>query len=455
MHHRSLRRAAVLAFAAVLAIAGIASADTVRADGDALTPGSQTMVDLGEVAPSTQLTVPVSFELVCGSETHLDPGQSVGITVSVTSAAPGGQINDVTPASIGPVPDGWTADGQACPFPTPTLRTGTASLVTITAPAAPNVGYIYTIGYARSVSPAGADDTNALRGTTSVSFRLAVVANTAPVLTVPAEATVEGDRAAGWTAAYPGVSAIDAEDDPDPVPACSPAAGEALPLGTTTVSCSVADSGGRSDTGSFVVTVVDTTAPSIAVADDQTVTTEDPAGIVLAYDAPVVADVVDPAPVVACDPPVGAVIPVGVTTVTCTATDASGNAAVSSFDVTVRYVAAHVASGTWAEPVGQGTTVFVANRGRTTPLTVALAVDGVARTTGDAIVTVTPCGGGTAVVRALTFGGGRWDVPLNTSDLVGDCHVVTASIDGLDAASFRLEFRGAVAARVSGRGRAR
>lgn len=455
MHHRSLRRAAVLALTAVLAVAGIASADTVRADGDAVTPGSQTMVDLGEVAPSTQLTIPVTFELVCGSETHLDPGQSVSLTVSVTSAAPGGQVNDVTPASVGPVPDGWTPDGQACPFPAPTISSGTASLVTITAPAALNVGYVYTIGYGRSVSPGGTDDENAVRGTTSVSFRLAVVANAAPVLTVPADTTVEGNTIGGWTAAYPGVSATDAEDDPDPVPACSPAAGEVLPLGPTTVSCSVTDSGRRSDTGSFAVTVVDTTAPSIVVDHDQTVTTDDPAGTVLAYDAPVVADIVDPAPGVACDPLNGAAIPVGVTTVTCTVTDASGNAAVDSFDVTVQYVAAHVASGTWAEPVGQGTSVFIANRGRTVPLKVALAVDGMLRSTGDAIVTVTPCGGGTAVVRALTFGGGRWDAALGTSDLVGACHVVTASIDGLDATSFRLELRGAEAAKLSGRGRAR
>ncbi|MGK2849882.1 MAG: HYR domain-containing protein [Candidatus Limnocylindrales bacterium] len=455
MHHRSLRRAAALALAAALAVAGIASADTVRADGDAVTPGSQVMVDLGEVAPSTQLTIPVSFELVCGSETHLDPGQSVSLTLSASSAAPGGQINAVTPGSVGPAPDGWTPDGQGCPFPAPTLTTGTASLVTITAPAAINVGYVYTIGYARSVSPAGADDANALRSTTSVSFRLAVVANVAPVLTVPADLTAEGNATGGWTAAYPGVSATDAEDDPDPVPACSPAAEEVLPLGTTTVSCSVTDSGGRSDAGSFAVTVVDTTAPSIAVGDDQTVTTDDPAGTVLAFDPPVVADVVDPAPVVTCDPPAGAAIPVGTTTVTCTATDASGNAAAASFAVSVAYVPSHVASGTWGEPVGQGTTVFVANRGRTLPLKVVLAVDGVARSTGDAILTVTPCGGGAAVVRTLTFGGGRWDAALDTSDLTGSCHVVTASLDGLDATSFRLELSGAEAAAESAKASAR
>lgn len=454
MHHRPLRCAATLALAAVIALAGIASADSVRADGDAVTAGSQTLVDLGEVAPSARITIPVSFELVCGGTSHLDPGQSIGLSLSASAAPAGGSVVSVSPASIGPIPGDWVIDGAGCPVPAPTL-VGGSSQVVIEAPAALNVGYVYTIGYARSVSPAGADDANALRGTTSIAFRLAVVADAAPVLTLPADRTVEGDTRGGWTAAYPGVSATDAEDDPDPVPVCSPAAGEVLPLGTTTVSCSVTDSGGRSDAGSFAVTVVDTTAPSITVGGDQTVTTDDPAGTVLAYDPPVVADVVDPAPVVACSPAIGVAIPVGSTIVTCTATDASGNPSTAAFTVTVEYVPSHVASGTWGEPVGAGASVFVANRGRTIPLKVALAVDGQARSAGFALVEVVPCDGGPALVRALTYEGGRWGALLDTSDLAGTCYLVTASIDGLDATSFRLELRGAEAAMAGGRARTR
>ena len=51
MHHRPLRRAAVLALVGLLAFAGVASADFVRADGDTITPGPQAFVDLGEVGP--------------------------------------------------------------------------------------------------------------------------------------------------------------------------------------------------------------------------------------------------------------------------------------------------------------------------------------------------------------------------------------------------------------------
>ena len=68
--------------------------------------------------------------------------------------------------------------------------------------------------------------------------------------------TVDADSPAGWTAAWD-VSATDAEDDPDPTPTCVPAVGDVLPIGETTVECSVLDLGGLEATGSFVVTVVE------------------------------------------------------------------------------------------------------------------------------------------------------------------------------------------------------
>ncbi len=74
MHRRSFRRAAGLALAGLLAFAGVASADFVRADGDLVQPGSQTFIDLGQVAPSAEITVPVSFALVCGHLSHVDAG---------------------------------------------------------------------------------------------------------------------------------------------------------------------------------------------------------------------------------------------------------------------------------------------------------------------------------------------------------------------------------------------
>jgi HYR domain len=440
---RPVRRALTLAIVAVLAVAGTAAADNLRADGDTVTPGAQTFVDLGEVGPSAIVTVAVGFELACTSTTHPDPGQSITLTWAAQAAPSGGAVVSATSATLGPVPAGWTTDGVSCPSPSPVLAGTTTSTVTLRAPAVPNSGYVYTIGWSRSVSPAGIDDAHALSGSfTSVAFTLAVVTNTAPVLTVPGDLTVEGDTTGGWTAAYPGVSASDAEDDPDPTPICSPAAGEVLPLGTTTVACTVTDSGGRTDSDTFDVTVVDTTAPALTTDTDHGVTTNDPSGAVLAYDPASATDIVDPAPVVGCLPAAGTSIPVGTTTVTCTATDASGNSSTGSFDVTVDYVGVHVATAVWMEPVGGGADNFVANRGRTIPVKVALVVDGVNATSGNAHLTVTPCLDGSGVVQELTFGGGRWNASLDTSQLAGSCHVVSAFIDDLNAGSFRLELRG-------------
>lgn len=452
MHLRPVRRAIALALVAALAVAGAASADTVRGRSDVVMPGGVALVELGEVGPSTVLTVQVDFDLLCSGTSHPDAGQTVGLAFAAGSAAPGGAILSVSGASIGPVPASWPDDGETCPAPVPTLGSTTAT-VTLRAPSTPNVGYVYTVGWSRAVSPAGNADTTAISGGTAtpVSFRLSVVTNTAPVLSLPTDLTVEADVTGGWVADYT-ATASDAEDDPDPAPICSPAAGEVLPLGTTTVACHVVDSGGRAADGTFDVTVADTTAPWITVGGDQDMSTADPAGAILAYGPPLVADVADPAPTVACDPAAGAAIPVGVTTVTCTATDASGNVGSASFAVTVTYEPppppppTTTATATWLEPVGAGTTTFVASFGRTVPVKALLALDGVAVTTGAATLAVAPCGGGSPLELPMAFGGGHWKALVDTTGLVGPCHTVTALVDGHVAGAFTLELRGADAA---------
>ncbi len=101
---------------------------------------------------------------------------------------------------------------------------------------------------------------------------------------------------------------------------CTPAAGTSFPPGTTTVTCS--DTSGR--TATFDVTVVDQQPPSLTAPD---LAVDNDPGLCSA----VVAFAVTPSdncpgvgsPV--CTPPPGFAFPVGVTAVTCTATDAAGN----------------------------------------------------------------------------------------------------------------------------------
>jgi T5SS/PEP-CTERM-associated repeat protein len=124
--------------------------------------------------------------------------------------------------------------------------------------------------------------------------------------------------------------------DPDPTVLCVPPSGSTFPVGTTTVTCTVQDNAGNVAFCNFDVTVIDTTAPEITCPDDVTgVECEGTDGTVVTFDDPVATDLCDAAPTVVCDPASGSLFPSGTTTVTCTATDASGNTATCTFDVVV------------------------------------------------------------------------------------------------------------------------
>ena len=455
MHRRSLHRAAALSLVALLALAGTASADSVLADGDLATPAVQGSKFLGDVPPGGEVSADVGFRLTCSGLNHVDAGQSVLLSFSGGGTVPeGGAVVSVTSATLTPPAPPWPTDLDGCPSPTPSQDGGALSHVTLRAPSTPGM-HLYTIVWDRSFQPTGSSDGTALSRTlTSVDFTLRVVAaNAAPVLTVPTPFTVEGDAAGGWTSDWSGVSASDAEDHPDPMPSCLPAAGAVLSLGTTSVACSVTDAAGASDSDTFDVTVVDTTAPVIAgMPEDVSVTTESSTGTSVTFTLPTASDVVDTAPVVGCTRAAGSTFAVGTTTVTCTATDASGNASSATFEVTVTLVApapGSTASATWLEPVAASGGTFHANRGRVIPIKVQLFVDGVERRVGDAGLTIAACGGGSPTDVDLAWGGGRWNHALDTSRLEGSCYRVTATVDDLAAGAFTLDLRGAEVAKAT------
>ena len=82
------------------------------------------------------------------------------------------------------------------------------------------------------------------------------------------------------------------------------------------------------------VVVGDTTPPVLVVPANIAVDATSPSGTVVTY-AVTANDAVDPSPVVSCAPASGSTFPVGTNTVTCTATDFSGNSTTASFSVTV------------------------------------------------------------------------------------------------------------------------
>ena len=194
---------------------------------------------------------------------------------------------------------------------------------------APASGSMFPLG-ATEVS-CSAEDSRGNR--VSRSFEVTVVDTTAPVVTVT-PVTVEATSPDGAAVAYT-ATAVDLVDGTVPV-TCTPAPGSVFPLGASEVECEAVDAAGNwAVTRHGGITVVDTTAPTLSVPGSLTVTATSAAGAAVYY-AVSATDLADPDPLVACSVASGAVVPLGTTTVTCTATDASGNTAQRSFTVTVQ-----------------------------------------------------------------------------------------------------------------------
>ena len=112
----------------------------------------------------------------------------------------------------------------------------------------------------------------------------------------------------------------------------APAGG--YPVGATTVVWTVTDTANATATANQTVTINDTTAPSITAPADVT-GTQNGASTPVTLGTPTVSDLADPAPAVTNNAPPGG-FAVGTTTVTWTATDASGNQGTATQTVTIQ-----------------------------------------------------------------------------------------------------------------------
>jgi hypothetical protein len=171
-----------------------------------------------------------------------------------------------------------------------------------------------------------------------------VVDNTPPSITAPAPRTLftgAGATSCGVTVSNldatlgtasasdncPGLGAITRSGVP---------AGNAFPVGATTVTYSVTDAHGNTSSATQVVTVVDNTPPQITCQAD-IIADYNPAvnGAVVTYTAPVGTDNCASNTAQIAGLASGSTFPVGTTTNTFRVTDASGNTAQCSFKVTV------------------------------------------------------------------------------------------------------------------------
>ena len=196
----------------------------------------------------------------------------------------------------------------------------------------PASGMMFPIG--TTTVNCSATDTHNNTGT--ATFNVTVVMDTTPpVLTLPANMTVDALSASGAVVNFT-ASANDLVDGPVPV-TCSPVSGSLFPLGKTTVNCSATDSHGNSASESFTVTVVDTTPPILTLPSGMVRPALNASGAVVDFTASA-NDLVDGPVPVTCSPGSGLMFPIGTTAVNCSATDSHGNNARGNFIVSVQYV---------------------------------------------------------------------------------------------------------------------
>ena len=197
---------------------------------------------------------------------------------------------------------------------------------------------------------------------------------------------------------------------------------------------------------------VDTTAPELHGVPANLVTTTSGASAVVTWTDPTATDDVDPAPTVECTPPSGSAFDLGTTTVTCTATDASGNVSSATFDVTVS-LAAPTLSGTWAKPLDGGVPALTGRSGRNIPLKLTVSAAGHAQGPADIaapsllVQSLAGCTTTSAVTGMQSGGqfawsGGAWQLGLDTNGLGAGCMRLVARVDGQTVATAIVELNG-------------
>ena len=105
-------------------------------------------------------------------------------------------------------------------------------------------------------------------------------------------------------------------------------------LGNTTVTWTAA-ANGDAVRDTQIVTVLDTTPPTIGAMQDRSAAFRSGQTFTVNYDAPEASDIADPLLHVSCNPPSGSTFALGENTVTCTVSDNTGNTASVEFTVTV------------------------------------------------------------------------------------------------------------------------
>jgi hypothetical protein len=174
--------------------------------------------------------------------------------------------------------------------------------------------------------------TDSAGNATTRTFNVSVVDTTPPVVSVPSNITVPAGSANGAAVSF-SASAADIVDGNVGV-SCTPASGSVFPVRATTVTCTAIDKAGRTGTGSFTVTVLDTEKPTLTLPGTISVQANSSAGANVSFSA-TASDGVDGALTPTCTPASGSLFAPGTTAVNCSVSDRAGNTTSGSFNVVV------------------------------------------------------------------------------------------------------------------------
>ncbi len=297
--------------------------DPTATDGE----GNDTTV---ECSPASGSTFPLGSTTVTCVATDVVTNDTTSASFTVT-------VVDTTAPAV-TVPGTVTAEATGPSGASVTFSASATDAVSgsLTPSCSPASGSTFPLGSTTVTCIA----TDGAGNTGSASFTVTVVDTTPPSLTgVPASRRVEADSAAGSRVGYALPTASDTVSGPLPV-VCSPASGSLFPLGSTFVRCSATDGSGNTGSATFIVTVADTTPPTLNVPKPTTISTggarqlPSSAAPVRAFlGAATARDLVDGVVAVENDAPT--VLSLGTTSITFSAKDKAGNVATRRSQITL------------------------------------------------------------------------------------------------------------------------
>lgn len=245
-------------------------------------------------------SAPAYFEVIGGAAPvlHLPP------QVTLEAAGPSGSIATYEAAA-------YQADGYQAPMQ-----------------CAPASGSLFPVGWTDVTCTAMSDEGVSASG----RFKVAILDRTPPVMTHPPYASVEATSSAGAIVHFE-TSATDVVDGNVPV-SCYPASGTQFRIGNTEVRCVATDRHTNSTIRTIPVTVYDNARPMLMLPDDIAAEATSESGAIVTFTVSAM-DYAERTIPASCSPESGSQFPIGITVVTCTATDDRELVARGTFEVHV------------------------------------------------------------------------------------------------------------------------